>query len=102
MARNFIVSAEIVPRTFVISAQIVAVSRPPTRLAQIPHSDLWEEHLKARQDYSKALNVWCESEHLVNLNTERTALACYDSAEYASETAHHVRRSLARAVVGKN
>ncbi len=101
MARNVVVSAEIVPWAFIVSARIEAVRvRPPIRL-EIPHSDLWEEHLKARQDYSKALNVWCESEHLVNLNTERAAVACRDTGGHASETAHHVRKALARAVVGK-
>lgn len=100
---NFVVSAEIIPWTFVISAQIVAVSRPPTRLAKILHSEstAWEEHFKARQDYDKALEVWCQSEHLVILNTQRTAAACENTGDHTSQTAHHVRKALARAVVGK-
>ncbi len=96
MVRDFVVLAEIVAWPFVVSAEIVMV-RPPTRLV----SDPWEEHYEARRKYSKALEVWRQAENLVNLNVERTASACRDSAEYTSETAHHVRRSLARSVVGK-
>jgi len=98
MARNFVVLAEIVPRTFVVLARIEAVSRPPTRLAKILHSEstAWEEHYEARRKYNKALEVWRQAENLVNLNTQRTASACHDTADSAFETAHHLRKSLSR------
>jgi len=88
---NFVVSAEIVAWPFVVSAEMVMV-RLPTRLV----SDPWEEHYEARRKYSKALEVWRQAENLVNLNTERTASACHDTADSASETAHHLRKSLSR------
>jgi hypothetical protein len=100
---NFVVLAEIIPWPFVVLAEIVAVSRPPIRLAKVLHSEptAWEEHFKARQKYVKALEAWRQSEHLVNLNTQRTAAACESTGDHTSQTAHHVRKALAGSVVGK-
>lgn len=105
MAKSFVVEAEIVTWPFVVSAEIVAVGfepffvaaevamvRPPARLV----SDPWEEHYEARRQYSKALEVWRQAENLVNLNTERTASACHDTADSAFETALHLRKSLSK------
>ncbi len=104
MARNFVISVEIVPRPFVLLAEIVAVGvRPPTRLAKIPHSEstAWEEHFKARQKYIEALDASCKAERLVVWHTRLTAAACENTGDHTSQTAHHVRKALARAVVGK-
>ncbi len=99
---NFVVLAEIIPRTFVVSAEIAAVRvRPPPRLEALPceRTAAWVEHFKARQKYSKALEAWCQAEDLVILIIKRTASACDDIAYYNSETAHHLRKFLARSVV---
>lgn len=107
MVSNFIVSAEIVVWPFVVSAEIVAVGvepffvaaevaivRPPARLV----SDLWEEHYEARRQYDKALEVWRQAENLVNLNAQRTASACHDTADSAFATALHLRKSLSKVI----
>jgi len=102
LARVFVVSAEIVPRPFVVLAEIVAVGvRPPSRLEVLPceRTTAWDEHFKARQKYIEALDASYEAERLVIRNVRLAALACDNTADYASETAHHARRLLARAVV---
>jgi len=91
LVRNFVVSAEIVAWPFIVSAEMVIV-RSPIRLVPDP----WEEHYEARRKYNKALEVWRQAENLVNLNTQRTASACHDTADSAFATALHLRKSLSR------
>jgi len=91
-------------RTFVVSAEIVPW--PSDKLSEL--KDRRQELVKALEIYRNPApwqkfdtlsELWFQSECLVILNTRKTATACYGTAGHALETAHHVRRSLARAVV---
>lgn len=102
--RNFVVSVERarVSDDFVLSVEIMAVvDRPRLEVFYPVPAAAWEEHMKARQGYSKALEVWCQSEHLVTSFVALTASATHATVAHASETSHHVMAALARAAVDK-
>jgi len=112
---NFVVLAEVIPLPFIISAEIAAspLTIPRRKTKPPPYLNEAKEKSEKRNDdffqlwrplwypYDRALEVWYRSELVVTLNSQLTASACDDTGDYTSETAHNVRKALARATVGR-
>jgi hypothetical protein len=104
LTRPFVVSAEIVARPFVVSAEMLEVGvrpNPDFELLPCEHTAAWDEHFRAKRKYLEALDASYNAEMLVVRHTRMVTQKCNLSAEHASETAHNVRRSLARSYVGQ-